>query len=132
MNKLLAFTALAEAATGVALVVVPSLVMRLLLGAELTGVALPVARVTGIAVLSLGVACWPSKTPMRAGLCGMTTYSLLATIYLAYLAIRGEWVGPLLWAAVIAHAVLTIVLCRCSLQAGKMAESNELVESNGK
>jgi hypothetical protein len=58
MNKPLAFAALAEAATGVALIVVPALVARLLLGAELSGVAVVVGRVAGISLLSLGLACW--------------------------------------------------------------------------
>jgi hypothetical protein len=106
MKKLLALAAVAEAATGAALIVVPSLVGRLLLGADLAGVANPVARVAGIALLALGVACFPSWTP----LCGMLTYSVLATPYLFYLAVRGEWVGPLLWTAVVLHAVLTFSL----------------------
>ena len=94
--KLLAIAAIAEAATGLALLVVPSLVGRLLLGAELTGVSIPVARVTGIALIALAVACWPGLT----ALCGMLTYSVLATAFLAYLGIRGHWVGPFLWPAV--------------------------------
>ena len=57
MNKPLAFAALAEAATGAALIVVPSLVARMLLGAELSGVAVAVGRVAGISLLSLGFAC---------------------------------------------------------------------------
>ena len=63
MNKPLAFAALAEAATGVALIVVPALVARLLLGAELSGVAVVVGRVAGISLLSLGFACWQGQEP---------------------------------------------------------------------
>ena len=106
MKKVLTIAAVAEAATGLALIVVPSLVGRLLLGADLAGVANPVARVAGIALLALGVACLPSCTP----LCGMLTYSLLATAYLFYLAIRGEWAGPLLWPVVVLHIILTLLL----------------------
>jgi hypothetical protein len=40
--------AIAEALTGLALLIVPSLVGRLLLGEALSGVAVPLARVTGI------------------------------------------------------------------------------------
>ena len=112
MNKLiLLFTALGEAATGAALIVVPSLVARLLFGTGLSGVSIPIARVTGIALIALGVACWPGAT----ALCGMSTYSVLATFYLLYLGIRGEWVGPLLWPAVVLHAVLTVLLARAWL-----------------
>ena len=108
MKKLLTLAAIAEAATGLALLVDPSLVGRLLFGVELTGVAIPVARVLGIALIALGVACWPGRT----ALCGMLTYGAAVTLYLSYLGIRGEWVGRLLWPAVVLHSVLTVLLVR--------------------
>jgi hypothetical protein len=75
MKRVLILTAVAEAATGAALLIVPSLVGRLLLGEDLTGVAIPVARVTGIALIALGVACWPG-TPLT----GMLAYSAAVTL----------------------------------------------------
>jgi hypothetical protein len=120
MNKLLTIAAIAEAATGLALMVVPSLVGRLLLGAELSGVAAVVARVAGIALIALGVACFPDRTTF----CGMLAYSALATIFLAYLGIRGHWVGPLLWPAVVVHAVMTFLLVRARLMSGKTGGRN--------
>ncbi len=105
MKKVVLLAAVSEAASGLAMLIVPSLVGRLLLGAELFGVSIPVARVTGIALIALGIACWPGRTAF----CGMLTYSVLATLYLLYLAIGGNWVGPLLWPAVVLHAVVTIV-----------------------
>jgi hypothetical protein len=107
MKKLLALAAVLEAATGLALIVAPSLTGRLLLGAEGTGVAIPVARVLGIALIALGVACWPGPA-----LLGMLTYGALVTAYLLYLGVRGEWVGLLLWPAVMLHALLTLLLAR--------------------
>jgi hypothetical protein len=98
--------AVAEAATGLALVVAPSIVGRLLLGEELTGIAIPVGRVTGIALIALAVACWPG-TP----LIGMLTYSAAVTLYLAYLGFAGLS-GILLWPAVVLHAILTGFLTR--------------------
>jgi hypothetical protein len=109
--------AIAEAATGLALLVVPSAVGRLLLGSELTGVSIPVARVTGIALIALGIACWPGRT----ALCGMLTYSALATLFLLYLGIRGKWVGPLLWPAVVLHGAATLLLANAWLKARKTA-----------
>ena len=79
MKKVLIFAAVGEAATGLALLIVPSLVGQLLLGEELTGIAIPVARVAGIALIALGIACWPGPP-----LIGMLTYSTLVTLYLAY------------------------------------------------
>lgn len=121
MKKLLTVTALAEAATGLALMIVPSFVGRLLLGVELTGVAVVVARVAGIALIALGVACFPGRT----ALCGMLTYSSLATAYLAWVSYRGEWVGSLLWPAVVLHMILTALLVRAWLQSCKPVPSNE-------
>ena len=111
MRKVLTFAAVFEAVTGLALLIVPSLVGRLLLGAELTD-AIPVARVAGIALIALGVCCWPGSTAF----CGMLTYSALATLYLLCLGIRGVWVGPLLWPAVVIHALLTALLARAWFQ----------------
>jgi hypothetical protein len=107
MKRVLVLAAVSEAATGVALLIVPSLVGRLLLGAELTGVAMPVARVTGIALIALGVACWPG-TP----LVGMLTYSAAVTMYLAYVGLTADLTGILLWPAVVLHAILTALLTR--------------------
>lgn len=121
MNQVLTFAAVAEAATGLALLVVPALVVRLLLGAELTGVSIPVARVAGIALIALGIACSPGT-----GLLGILTYSALVTAYLAYVGIRGEWVGPLLWPAVAVHAVLTGLLARTWLAERRTAKSDHL------
>ena len=115
MKKVLLLAAVGEAATGLALLIVPSLVGRLLLGEELSGVAMPVARVTGIALIALGIACWPGRT----ALCGMLTYSALVTLYLLYLGIHGEWVGSLLWPAVVLHAAVTVLLGRAWLMSQK-------------
>ncbi|MBL0143925.1 MAG: hypothetical protein IPP91_17945 [Betaproteobacteria bacterium] len=105
MNKALLFAAVGEAATGFALLVVPTVVGRLLLGEELTGAALPVARVAGIALIALALACWPGPA-----LLGMLTYSLAVTLYLSCLGFEGGSTGVLLWPAVALHAVLTAVL----------------------
>jgi hypothetical protein len=105
MRRVLVLAAVSEAATGVALLVVPSLVGQLLLGAELTGIAIPVARVAGIALIGLGVACWPG--PPRIG---MLTYSASVTLYLAYLGFGGGLTGLLLWPAVVLHMILTALL----------------------
>ena len=107
MKKTLVFAAVAEAVTGLALLIVPSLVGKLLLGEDLTGIAIPVARVAGIALIALGVACWPG-TP----LVGMLTYNATVTPYLAYVGIVGGLTGLLLWPAVLVHAILTVLLAR--------------------
>ena len=110
MKKALILTAVAEAGTGAALLIVPSLVGRLLFGEALAGVAIPVARVTGIALIALGVACWPGPP-----LIGMLTYSAAITLYLACVGFEGGLTGILLWPAVVLHAILTALLTRASI-----------------
>jgi hypothetical protein len=112
MKKVLIFAAVAEAATGLALLIVPSLVGQLLLGKELTGVAIPVARVAGTALIALGIACWPGPP-----LVGMLTYSVAVTVYLAYLGFAGGFAGVFLWPAVALHAFLSLLLGRAWLAA---------------
>jgi hypothetical protein len=109
INKVLIFAAVGEAATGLALLIVPSLVGQMLLGEELTGVAIPVARVAGIALIALGVACWPGPPQV-----GMLTYSAAVMLYLAYVGFMGGLSGILLWPAVILHVILTGFLIRAS------------------
>ncbi len=108
MKWALVLAAVGEALTGVALLVVPSLVGRLLLGEELSGVAIPVARVAGIALIGLGVACWPG--PPRVG---MLIYSAAVTLFLAYVGLTGTG-GLLLWPAVVLHAILIGLLTRAA------------------
>jgi hypothetical protein len=56
LKKVLVLAALAEAMTGLALLLVPSVVGGLLFGEDLTGVGIPAGRVTGIALIALSVA----------------------------------------------------------------------------
>ncbi len=76
---------------------------------ELAGVAVPIARVTGIALIALGVACWPGPP-----LAGMLIYSAAVTLYLAYVGFAGGLTGILLWPAVVLHGILAALLIRSS------------------
>jgi hypothetical protein len=77
----------------------------LLLGEGLTGVAIPVARVTGIALIALALACWPGPP-----LVGMLIYGAAVTLYLAYLGLVDGLNGMLLWPVVVLHSILTVLL----------------------
>jgi hypothetical protein len=110
MRKVLLFAAVGEGATGLALLLVPSMVGQLLLDQELAGVALPVGRVAGIALCALAITCWPGPA-----LLGMLTYSTLVVLYLGYLGLAGGLTGVLLWPAVALHLVLSIFLGRAWL-----------------
>jgi hypothetical protein len=105
MKKVLILAAVGEALTGLALLAAPSLVGQLLLGEQLAGVAIPVARVTGIALIALGVSCWPGPPTL-----GMLTYSASTALYLAHVGFAEIATGILLWPAVLLHAILTALL----------------------
>ena len=117
MKTVLLLAALAEGATGAALLAFPSIVLRMLFGAEVAGAGEVTGRIAGIALIGLGVACWPDGST-RPALRGMLTYSLLAMLFLVYVGVRGASVGVLLWPAVAAHAILVALLLRARFTEG--------------
>ena len=109
LHRLLMFCVLFEAATAVALLVLPGPACWLVFGAAGDGAGQSMARLTGVALAALAVACWPgegARWPQR----GMLAYNALAAILLLSIAAAGQNVGWLLWPAGIAHAVLTALL----------------------
>jgi len=109
VRRLTIIAAIGEATTGLALLLVPSFVGLLLFGAEFTGLGAMSARVAGIALIGLGVACWPGPP-----VAGMMIYSALVGVYLACVGIVGGSTGILLWPAVVLHLVLTALLVRAA------------------
>jgi hypothetical protein len=110
-TTLVKVSAAIEAATGVALIAVPELVARVLLGAELSSSGIAVARVAGFGLLALGLACWSgdeNATPQSVR--ALIVYNLLAGLYLGYLRFSGEFVSYLLWPACAVHLVIGIAL----------------------
>src|SRR5216110_680642 len=119
MSRLLKLTGIIEMATGLGLVAVPSVVVRLLLGSPLgTSAAVMLARVAGAALLALGVACWLARddTQSRAArglVVAMLMYNLIATAVLAFAGIGLGLHGVALWPAVVLHAVMAIWCIVC-------------------
>ncbi len=107
MKRVLIVAAIVEIATGLALLMVPQLVVHSLLGEALPVVAVPLARVAGIALIALGLACWPGPAQF-----GMLVYGAAVALYLAYLGLAGGSTGMLLWPAVVLHVILTALLAR--------------------
>ncbi len=118
MNKVLAIAAVFEIATGVALILMPEEVAKLLLGTQAQGLAVIVSRVLGVALIALGVACWPGRTFSRLPALAMLLYGSLVSLYFGVLGVRGEFVGPLLWPAFATHAALTIALAVTMVRKG--------------
>jgi hypothetical protein len=112
-GRVVAIAAAIEAATGAALIADPSVVVRLLIGASLSGGGVPIGRVCGFALLSLGLACRPSRTVVTAHVASaLLTYNLLTALYLGYLGVMAGFSGYLLWPACVLHALLALLLVR--------------------
>ena len=119
MKTLLLVIAVLEAATGIALMVAPALVVALLIGAALGAPGgLIVARVAGAALLALSLACWLAREDDRSRaargvIAGMLLYNGIAVAVLVYAALGLRLAAIGLWPAVAVHfALLTwSVIC---------------------
>jgi hypothetical protein len=111
-RSVLGVAAAIEAVTGLVMILFPHALIRLLLGADATGLNIVIGRVAGIALLSLGLGCWMGRQEegRSPALTAMLTYNLLVTIYLAFVGLSTEFVGVLLWPAAALHAALTALL----------------------
>ena len=133
MKRFLTLTAIIEAATGLALIAVPAIVVRLLLGAEISGASIPLGRVAGAALLALGVACWMARddTQSRAArglVAAMLVYNVATVVLLAFAGISLRLHGVALWLAVVLHAAMAVwcLAClRCSPRNGTM-DTNQM------
>jgi hypothetical protein len=113
VRKILAFTVIVEIATGLALLLIPALVGALLVGGDLAGAGVVVARCLGIVLIALGLACWRGRQStgnVAEAVRGMLLYNAAVALYLAYVGTVGHLGGPLLWPAILIHAVVAALL----------------------
>ena len=112
MKHLLTVTAVIEAGTGLALVVAPTLVVKLLLGADIFGAAIPLGRVTGFALVALSIACWTSRAAENLSARGLVAAILLynfgVVVVLGISGIGSQMAGVALWPAVVVHAAMAV------------------------
>jgi Kef-type K+ transport system membrane component KefB len=119
MSRLLKLSGLLEATTGLGLIAVPTVVVRLLLGSPLEpSAAIILGRVTGAALLALGVACWLARddTQSRAArglVAAMLLYNVAVTALLAFAVLVVGLDGVALWPAVVLHAVMAVWCIAC-------------------
>ena len=110
LNDPVLWSAAVEGPTALALVVAPGLVAHLLFGKGPYVVAEAIARIAGIALLSLVVAC-VLPTGARTAI---LVYNILVGGYLLSLGLTGYADGVLLWPAVVIHGVMALLLMRDS------------------
>jgi len=113
LKKILTFASIVESATGFALMIDPRFVVGLLVGPNLPDQDIPMGRLPGIAILALGLACWPSGSHAESrspAFRGMLVYNVLIALFLVYLFKVGHLGGTLLWPAVVLHAMVAVLL----------------------
>ena len=117
MRSLLTITALIEGVTGLALAIMPSLVVTILLGTSLTdGSGILIARLAGAALITIAIACWLSRSNTQSAVMvkAMLGYNVFSIVLLVYAALVERMSGPGLWPAVLVHFGL-LIWCLLSL-----------------
>jgi len=113
LSRILAFSAVVEIGTGIALLIAPAIGIPLLIRGEIADLVLVLTRAMGITLIGLGLACWP-KWRMPGGVlpawCGMLAYNGLITLLLGYAGSVLRLAGPLLWPTVLLHGVVALLL----------------------
>ncbi|CAN7628523.1 hypothetical protein [Mesorhizobium caraganae] len=113
-NLFLIVIAAVEAATGLGLLLLPSVPFALLLGLESATVeAIFVGRIAGVALLAIGVASWMARkdelNPSLSGLLvGILIYNTAVSILLVYAGAVLKITGVMLWPTVVFHALLAV------------------------
>jgi hypothetical protein len=119
VKRLLIITSIIEALTGLALITMPSVVVRLLLGSLLdTSAAVMLGRVAGVALFALGVACWLARDDAqsraaRGLIAAMLLYNVATAAALAFAGIGLRLHGIALWPAVVLHAAMAVWCVAC-------------------
>jgi hypothetical protein len=132
MKQLHTATAIIEAGAGLALGCFPSAVVALLLGSGLDSpAAVMLGRLTGTALLTLGVACWLARgdaqsRAARGLIAAMVVYNLGAVVLFVYAGIGLGLHGIALWPAAVLHAGMTVWCVACLRHSGAPASSPEI------
>jgi hypothetical protein len=115
-------TAAIEAAAGLGLLALPDVAVNLLLGAEISGAAIPLGRVAGVALLALGLASWLARGHAASALTSaMLLYNCGVAVVLAMAGVVSGMTGVLLWPAVVLHAAMAIWSLMMSWRLGSLS-----------
>lgn len=127
LTKILVLAVLAEIGTGLALLYDPAFVCDWLFGLGMTPDGSLFARLFGLAILALCLACWPSTRQAQcnsAAFRSLFFYNASVAVYIVYagLFVRS---GLLLWPALLFHVAVTVLLLR-SWRAERQARLNSI------
>jgi hypothetical protein len=114
MKSILTFTSIIESGTGLVLIIHPLLLTKFLFASTLdTPVTLTFARLAGVTILALAVACWFARNegqhPAARGLVSaMLLYNTGVTLVLIYAALGLSLLGIGLWPIVLIHLAMSV------------------------
>ena len=128
LRQILVFSAAAEAGTGIAPMIAPSVVIPLLIRENTTDLAIWLGRFVGIALLSLGMACWPERHRLDVyarRIPRMLAYNTLVALLFAYYRCGRARGRPVVWPAAVLHVVIALLLWmrRCDARRTARAEA---------
>jgi hypothetical protein len=112
-SQLITLSALLEFLTGVALILVPDFTIALLLGAKADPVSQVIARICGVALISISIACWAARTgadsESRIGtIRAITFYNLGAGLIFVAAAAIGQFHGIVIWGVGLIHLAFAL------------------------
>jgi hypothetical protein len=133
-SQLVTVSALLEFLTGLALVLVPDTMIALLFGAKADPVSRMIARVCGVALISISIACWAARTgpDSRARLGtirAITFYNLGAGLLLVASAATGKFHGIVIWSVGLLHLALAVafIISRGSAEIGENGDQHRQI-----
>ena len=113
LRRIVAFSAVVEIVTGIALLIAPAVIAAMLVRAEVTDLTILLARCMGVGLLALGFGCWRGSRragPGSAAFRAILTYNALIALVLGGVGAVAHLAGPLLWPAVALHGAVALAL----------------------
>lgn len=105
-----------ELITGITLLCLPAVMIRLLFQTDASGAELHLAQLYGLALVGLGVSCASEPCP-RSAQRGLLIYNSFAAVLLFALIAKAISGGLVVWAAACLHLVLGMLMIIDQLQA---------------
>jgi heme A synthase len=101
-----------EMVVGASLLTAPDYPCQLLFEAKPEGLGIALARVGGLGLFALGIACLPSTATesRRRAVFGLFVFNFGVAILLAWVGIATTFSGVLLWPTIVLHAIIAAAL----------------------